>query len=97
MAQSTQCDCAPEGSVDRDQTACLRHCETDAKRSDVCAIHRGGLLLMLDTDGSYGTGGSQPVRNALAPPALTGTAIRIRSIRAKRDRPGSVAQRLIAG
>jgi len=52
---------------------------------------------MLDTDGSYGTGGSQPVRNALAPPALTGTAIRIRSIRAKRDRPGSVAQRLIGG
>lgn len=51
---------------------------------------------MLDIDGSYGTGGGQLVRNAVALAALTGTALRIRSIRAKRDRPGLAPQHLTA-
>jgi len=51
---------------------------------------------MLDIDGSYGTGGGQLVRNAVALSALTGTPVRIRSIRAKRDRPGLAAQHLTA-
>lgn len=52
---------------------------------------------MLDIDGACGTGGGQLVRDALAPSALTGTGVRIRSIQAKRDRPGLAAQRLTAG
>ena len=51
---------------------------------------------MLDIDGSYGTGGGQLVRNAVALAALTGTAIRIRAIRAKRDKPGLAPQHLTA-
>ncbi len=51
---------------------------------------------MLDIDGSYGTGGGQLVRNAVALAALTGTALRICSIRAKRDKPGLAPQHLTA-
>jgi RNA 3'-phosphate cyclase len=51
---------------------------------------------MLNIDGSYGTGGGQLVRNAVALAALTGTAVRIRSIRAKRDKPGLAPQHLTA-
>jgi RNA 3'-phosphate cyclase len=51
---------------------------------------------MLDIDGSYGTGGGQLVRNAVALAALTGTALRIRSIRAKRGKPGLAPQHLTA-
>ncbi len=51
---------------------------------------------MLDIDGSYGTGGGQLVRNAVALAALTGTPVRIRRIRAKRDKPGLAAQHLTA-
>ncbi|MBI2959031.1 MAG: RNA 3'-phosphate cyclase [Betaproteobacteria bacterium] len=51
---------------------------------------------MLDIDGSYGTGGGQLVRNAVALAALTGTAMRIRAIRAKRDKPGLAPQHLTA-
>ena len=51
---------------------------------------------MLDIDGSFGTGGGQLVRNAVALSALTGTALRVRSIRAKRDKPGLAPQHLTA-
>ena len=51
---------------------------------------------MLDIDGSYGTGGGQLVRNAVALAALTGTTLRIRSIRAKRGKPGLAPQHLTA-
>jgi RNA 3'-phosphate cyclase len=51
---------------------------------------------MLDIDGSYGTGGGQLVRNAVALAALSGTAVRIRSIRAKRGKPGLAPQHLTA-
>ena len=51
---------------------------------------------MLEIDGSYGTGGGQLVRNAVALSALTGTAVRIRSIRAGRDKPGLAPQHLTA-
>lgn len=51
---------------------------------------------MLTVDGSYGTGGGQLVRNAVALAAITGTAVRIDSIRAKRDKPGLAPQHLTA-
>ena len=51
---------------------------------------------MLDIDGSYGTGGGQLLRNAVALAALSGTAVRIRSIRAKRGKPGLAPQHLTA-
>ena len=51
---------------------------------------------MLDIDGSYGTGGGQLVRNMVALAAATGTAVRIRSMRAKRDKPGLAPQHLTA-
>jgi RNA 3'-terminal phosphate cyclase (ATP) len=47
-------------------------------------------------DGSYGEGGGQLLRNAVALAALTGTAVRVHSIRAKRDPPGLAPQHLAA-
>ena len=51
---------------------------------------------MLVIDASYGTGGGQLVRTAVALSALTGTPVRIRCIRAKRDKPGLAPQHLTA-
>jgi RNA 3'-phosphate cyclase len=51
---------------------------------------------MLEIDGAHGEGGGQLVRTAVALAAVTGTPIRIRDVRARRDRPGLAPQHLTA-
>lgn len=51
---------------------------------------------MVEIDGSAGEGGGQIVRTALALAMLTGSAITIRDIRARRSNPGLRAQHLAA-
>lgn len=51
---------------------------------------------MLVLDGSYGEGGGQILRTALALAALTGKTVRLENIRAGRDRPGLRPQHLTA-
>jgi len=50
----------------------------------------------LDIDGAYGEGGGQLLRTAVALAALTGTTVRVHSIRAKRAKPGLAPQHLAA-
>ena len=49
---------------------------------------------MLTIDGSYGEGGGQVIRTSLSLSAITGTPIRLTSIRAGRKKPGLAAQHL---
>lgn len=56
----------------------------------------GVAQAMLDIDGSYGEGGGQLLRLAVALSAITGTAVRIANIRARRDKPGLAPQHLTA-
>lgn len=51
---------------------------------------------MIVLDGSYGEGGGQILRSALALSALTGRAVRVENIRARRPNPGLQAQHLSA-
>ena len=51
---------------------------------------------MIEIDGSYGEGGGQLVRTAVALSAVTGTAIHIVHARAKRGNPGLAPQHLAA-
>ena len=51
---------------------------------------------MLSVDGSYGEGGGQILRTALALAALTGVPVRIDRIRARRSKPGLRPQHLTA-
>lgn len=51
---------------------------------------------MIEIDGSYGEGGGQLVRTAVALSALTGTPLRLHNVRASRARPGLAAQHLAA-
>lgn len=51
---------------------------------------------MLVINGSLGEGGGQVLRTSLALSAVTGTPVRIESIRAKRSRPGLLRQHLTA-
>ncbi|MDD5501839.1 MAG: RNA 3'-terminal phosphate cyclase [Candidatus Thermoplasmatota archaeon] len=51
---------------------------------------------MLKIDGSYGEGGGQIIRTAVAMSALTGKAIEIQNIRANRQNPGLQPQHLTA-
>jgi RNA 3'-terminal phosphate cyclase (ATP) len=51
---------------------------------------------VLTLDGSHGEGGGQILRTALALAALTGKAVRIDNIRARRAKPGLAAQHLTA-
>jgi RNA 3'-terminal phosphate cyclase (ATP) len=51
---------------------------------------------LIEVDGSYGEGGGQLVRTAVALSALTGSALRIVGVRAKRARPGLAPQHLAA-
>jgi len=51
---------------------------------------------MLEIDGCYGEGGGQLVRTAVALAAITGTAVTITNVRAKRANPGLAAQHLTA-
>lgn len=47
---------------------------------------------MIDIDGSYGEGGGQIVRTAIALSAVTGKAVRIKKIRQARPKPGLAPQ-----
>src|ERR671925_30707 len=51
---------------------------------------------MLDIDASYGEGGGQILRTALALSAITGQPVRLTQIRAARRNPGLSAQHLSA-
>lgn len=51
---------------------------------------------MLEIDASYGEGGGQLLRTAVALAALTGTPVQLSQIRAKRDKPGLAPQHLAA-
>lgn len=51
---------------------------------------------MLTIDGAYGEGGGQLVRTACAAAAVTGTPLRVTSIRARREPPGLAPQHLTA-
>ena len=51
---------------------------------------------MIELDGSYGEGGGQLVRTAVALAAVTGKAIRIVNARAGREKPGLSPQHLAA-
>jgi RNA 3'-phosphate cyclase len=51
---------------------------------------------VLEIDGSYGEGGGQLLRTAVALAAVTGRPIAMRNIRAKRDKPGLAPQHLAA-
>jgi RNA 3'-terminal phosphate cyclase (ATP) len=51
---------------------------------------------LIEIDGSYGEGGGQLVRTAVALSALTGSALRLVKVRANRARPGLAAQHLAA-
>jgi RNA 3'-phosphate cyclase len=50
----------------------------------------------VDIDGAHGEGGGQLVRTAVALAAVTGTAVRVHDIRARRRRPGLAAQHAAA-
>jgi RNA 3'-terminal phosphate cyclase (ATP) len=54
------------------------------------------LPRLIEIDGSYGEGGGQLVRTAVALAALTGSALRLTKVRANRARPGLAAQHLAA-
>jgi RNA 3'-terminal phosphate cyclase (ATP) len=56
----------------------------------------GTIKGMVDIDGSLGEGGGQVVRTALSLAAVTGTAVEVCNIRAKRQRPGLQPQHLAA-
>jgi RNA 3'-phosphate cyclase len=51
---------------------------------------------MLLIDASYGEGGGQLVRTAVALAAITGQAVRLDNVRVKRDKPGLAPQHLTA-
>jgi RNA 3'-phosphate cyclase len=51
---------------------------------------------MLEIDASYGEGGGQMVRTAVALAAITGKAVRFENVRAGRDKPGLAPQHLAA-
>jgi RNA 3'-terminal phosphate cyclase (ATP) len=51
---------------------------------------------VIEIDGSYGEGGGQLVRTAVALSALTGRPLRVSKVRASRARPGLAAQHLAA-
>lgn len=51
---------------------------------------------MIAIDGSWGEGGGQLVRTAVALAAITGTAVRVFNVRAKRGKPGLAPQHLAA-
>jgi RNA 3'-phosphate cyclase len=51
---------------------------------------------VIDIDGSFGEGGGQLVRTAVALSAITGAGVRLLNVRAKRDKPGLAPQHLAA-
>ena len=51
---------------------------------------------VIEIDGSFGEGGGQLVRTAVALSAITGKSVRLQNVRANRDRPGLAPQHLAA-
>jgi len=49
---------------------------------------------MIEIDGSFGEGGGEVVRTAVALSSITGDPVRIKKIRANRDKPGLAAQHM---
>jgi RNA 3'-phosphate cyclase len=52
------------------------------------------ILAMIEIDGSYGEGGGQIIRTSLALSCLLGVPVRIKNVRANRERPGLRRQHL---
>jgi RNA 3'-terminal phosphate cyclase (ATP) len=61
-----------------------------------CDIAATKPRALLDIDGARGEGGGQLLRTALALSAVTGQAVRVYDIRARRDKPGLAPQHLAA-
>jgi RNA 3'-terminal phosphate cyclase (ATP) len=58
------------------------------------SFHEAGT--MIEIDGTFGEGGGQIIRTAIALAAVTGTEVEIKNIRANRPNPGLAAQHLHA-
>src|SRR3989442_15666425 len=71
-----------------------RSCSSRCRRSYGGSFRRGPPVL--EIDGSYGEGGGQIARMAVALSALTTTPIRLVNVRAKRKKPGLAAQHATA-
>src|SRR5881409_3349194 len=78
----------------RSPLASRRFCSSRYQRSCGASCKRGPPVL--EIDGSYGEGGGQLVRIAVALSALTSTPVRIENVRAKRKAPGLAAQHVTA-
>src|SRR5881628_334978 len=71
-----------------------RSCSSRCRRSCGGSFRRGPPVL--EIDGSYGEGGGQLVRMAVALSALSSTPVRVVNVRAKRKNPGLAAQHATA-
>jgi RNA 3'-terminal phosphate cyclase (ATP) len=59
------------------------------------AFEKPGLK-MIEIDGSHGEGGGQLLRMSVSLAAITGQALRVRNVRARRANPGLAPQHLVA-
>lgn len=59
-------------------------------------VTRYPVELMISIDGSYGEGGGQIIRSAVSLAAITGRAVEVYNVRAKRTKPGLQPQHLAA-
>lgn len=63
--------------------------------SNKTGVSATGMAKYIELDGSLGEGGGQILRTALTLSLITGKAFRLRSIRAKRSKPGLASQDLV--
>jgi RNA 3'-terminal phosphate cyclase (ATP) len=99
LARDPECDVLVLDVLDAEPRSCLVQFDMPSHAAPIPRVmrcERGNPTTVIRIDGAAGEGGGQIVRTSVSLAAITGRAVEITAVRARRERPGLQPQHLAA-